>query len=101
MIGIAKVCLNKDMAIISPGFQGRGASDDDLPPGQYLVRDWPVLTYGPTPQISTTDWSLSIEGLVKRPLELNWQHRYSLRHPLEQTWNRLARRLARYLFSQS
>lgn len=61
------------MAIISPGFFGRGPSDNaKLPPGQFLVRDWPVLTYGPTPQIETSDWSLSVTGEVSQTKTWSW-----------------------------
>lgn len=60
------------MAIISPGFRGRGEGEVDLPPGQYLVRDWPVLTYGPTPQIKTHQWQFNVEGLVEEPQTWTW-----------------------------
>jgi hypothetical protein len=32
-----------DMGIVSPGYFGRGRSTPDLPPGQYLSEDFPVL----------------------------------------------------------
>jgi DMSO/TMAO reductase YedYZ molybdopterin-dependent catalytic subunit len=31
-----------------------------IPPGQYLVDDFPVLTAGPTPDVSTDDWTFTI-----------------------------------------
>ena len=39
------------MSIISRGFRGRRdeASTDRVPPGQYVTRDYPVLSAGPTP----------------------------------------------------
>lgn len=43
-----------------------------LPNGQTLTKRWPVLTYGPTPQISTADWRLRVWGAVERPIELDW-----------------------------
>jgi DMSO/TMAO reductase YedYZ molybdopterin-dependent catalytic subunit len=49
------------MGIVTRGFRGR--RDDagaDLPPGQYLVRDFPVLSAGPTPSIDRTTWQLTI-----------------------------------------
>ena len=50
------------MAIVSPGFVGRARSEDSgLPSGQYLTRDFPVLSTGPTPEVSRTDWEFSIE----------------------------------------
>jgi DMSO/TMAO reductase YedYZ molybdopterin-dependent catalytic subunit len=43
------------------GFEGRRRSTDDrLPPGQYLVDDFPVLTAGPTPRISLEEWELTL-----------------------------------------
>jgi hypothetical protein len=40
--------------IISRGFRGRRdhAPSDRVPPGQYVVRDFPVLSAGPTPHSS-------------------------------------------------
>src|SRR3954470_22928893 len=44
-----------------------------LPPGQHLVRDWPVLDLGNQPNLRPADWSLTIGGLVRRPLTWGWQ----------------------------
>jgi DMSO/TMAO reductase YedYZ molybdopterin-dependent catalytic subunit len=50
------------MAVISRGFTGRPReSQPDLPPGQYLTKDFPVLSAGPTPAIDTADWSFTIK----------------------------------------
>jgi DMSO/TMAO reductase YedYZ molybdopterin-dependent catalytic subunit len=43
-----------------------------LPPGQHLVRDWPVLDLGRQPDVSTARWQLKIDGLVERPATLDW-----------------------------
>jgi DMSO/TMAO reductase YedYZ molybdopterin-dependent catalytic subunit len=43
-----------------------------LPPGQYMEEGFPVLTAGPTPDVSTSDWSFSIEGLVDEPRRWSW-----------------------------
>jgi DMSO/TMAO reductase YedYZ molybdopterin-dependent catalytic subunit len=49
------------MAIVSPGFFGRRReSRPDLPPGQYLTRDFPVLSAGPTPRVPTDTWQFTI-----------------------------------------
>jgi DMSO/TMAO reductase YedYZ molybdopterin-dependent catalytic subunit len=45
---------------ISPGFTGRRRHGRDLPPGQYLTEGFPVLTYGPTPQVELADWNFGI-----------------------------------------
>ncbi|MEG3178508.1 sulfite oxidase-like oxidoreductase [Sphingomonas sp. RB3P16] len=48
------------------------SGDARLPPGQHLVRDWPVLDLGRQPDIATERWELRIGGLVARPLVLDW-----------------------------
>jgi len=47
--------------IVTPGFKGRGRADQaDLPPGQYLTEDFPVLSAGPTPRITRDEWEFLI-----------------------------------------
>ena len=49
------------MAVISRGFGARRReSEPELPPGQYLTTDFPVLSAGPTPQIELTDWQFVV-----------------------------------------
>ena len=60
------------MALISPGFKSPDKRDRRVPPGQSVVSSWPVLTYGPTPNIDTKEWRLLITGEVNKPLELGW-----------------------------
>jgi DMSO/TMAO reductase YedYZ molybdopterin-dependent catalytic subunit len=48
------------MNIITRGFGGRRRTDENLPPGQYLTRDFPVLSAGPTPRIDTATWEFAI-----------------------------------------
>jgi len=43
-----------------------------LPPGQHLVKNWPVLDLGEQPAISLDDWTLEVRGLVETPLALTW-----------------------------
>ncbi len=44
-----------------------------LPPGQRLVRDWPVLDLGLQPLVATLDAGLTVDGLVAAPLTLDWE----------------------------
>lgn len=44
----------------------------NLPVGQHLVRNWPVLDLGVTPQIARSDWRLELCGLVEKPVTLDW-----------------------------
>ena len=41
-----------------------------LPPGQRLVKDWPVLDLGARPNITPERFRLDIDGAVHRPLSL-------------------------------
>jgi DMSO/TMAO reductase YedYZ molybdopterin-dependent catalytic subunit len=43
-----------------------------LPPGQTLVTNFPVLSYGPTPRFNPAKWDFRLMGLVERPLRLTW-----------------------------
>src|SRR5947208_2708780 len=38
------------------------ASEDRLPPGQYLHHGWPVLHYGPIPEYQSVEWDLCVYG---------------------------------------
>jgi DMSO/TMAO reductase YedYZ molybdopterin-dependent catalytic subunit len=53
---------------------------DRLPPGQYLTKKWPVLSYERTPQALPVDWKLKITGEVENPFELTWQEFLALPH---------------------
>jgi DMSO/TMAO reductase YedYZ molybdopterin-dependent catalytic subunit len=41
--------------------------DARLPPGQHLVKNWPILDLGQTPNVARDVWRLDIDGLVERP----------------------------------
>lgn len=43
-----------------------------LPPGQHLVRDWPVLDLGQQPNVSRERWTLDVGGAVGKPLHWDW-----------------------------
>jgi DMSO/TMAO reductase YedYZ molybdopterin-dependent catalytic subunit len=64
---------------VSRGFVGRrdieGGREgaDRLPPGQYVTRDFPVLSAGPTPRIALESWTFTIEGLVREPVTWTWE----------------------------
>lgn len=53
------------------GAQGRPESER-LPPGQHLVRDWPVLDLGILPEIEAKDWRLRVDGWVENKLDWGW-----------------------------
>ena len=43
-----------------------------LPPGQHLVKNWPVLDLGEQPRIRLDNWRLELRGLIENPLTLSW-----------------------------
>ena len=71
------------------------SQSDRVPPGQYLAKGFPVLSYGETPQISKDKWVLKVWGLVEART-FDWSDlmslpqqdiycRFSLRYPLVET----------------
>jgi DMSO/TMAO reductase YedYZ molybdopterin-dependent catalytic subunit len=54
-----------DVSPLSRGFRGRrttpAGEEGRVPPGQYVTRDFPVLSAGPTPHTTLQDWSFSIK----------------------------------------
>ena len=51
---------------------------DRLPPGQRLVRDWPVLDLGTQPRVTPDKFRLDVDGAVRRPLSLRWDEYLTL-----------------------
>jgi DMSO/TMAO reductase YedYZ molybdopterin-dependent catalytic subunit len=63
------------------GFRGRRPEVVDaarVPPGQYVTRDFPVLSAGPTPHTPLAEWDFSIRGLVDRPRSWTWEELLAL-----------------------
>ena len=57
---------------MSPGFHGRRRGDQKLPPGQYLVTDFPVLSAGPTPRVDTGTWRFRLQTETGQIREWDW-----------------------------
>jgi DMSO/TMAO reductase YedYZ molybdopterin-dependent catalytic subunit len=72
------------MSFVSRGFRHRRREEPGqegrVPPGQYLVRDFPVLSAGPTPHTDLGEWSFSITGEVDEPLRWSWDELRALPH---------------------
>jgi DMSO/TMAO reductase YedYZ molybdopterin-dependent catalytic subunit len=49
-----------------------------VPPGQRLVKTWPVLHLGPVPGFDPATWRLELTGLVERPVSLTYDELRSL-----------------------
>jgi DMSO/TMAO reductase YedYZ molybdopterin-dependent catalytic subunit len=63
------------MAQVSRGFRGKRVDQRDesrLPPGQYLVEGFPVLSAGPTPHTSLDEWTFSITGGAAESKAWSW-----------------------------
>jgi DMSO/TMAO reductase YedYZ molybdopterin-dependent catalytic subunit len=69
----------------------------ELPPGQHLVDDFPVLSAGPTPRIDLSQWELTLDGAVDAPRRWSWDELQALPHetPIQDihcvtSWSKLA-----------
>lgn len=51
---------------------GAGEEAGRLPPGQHLVKNWPVLDLGLRPQILPMRFLLAVTGAVRYPLRWDW-----------------------------
>jgi DMSO/TMAO reductase YedYZ molybdopterin-dependent catalytic subunit len=61
---------------ISRGFTGRRRERADpsrVPPGQYVTRDFPVLSAGPTPHTPLDRWTFTIDGAVDAARAWTWE----------------------------
>ena len=43
-----------------------------VPPGQFVAKTFPVLTYGDTPEVDLSAWRMRVWGLVHNEIELDW-----------------------------
>lgn len=76
-----------------------GQDPKRVPPGQYLVRKFPVLSYGPTPPFELASWNLQLVGELSQPVTLDYAQFKALSR-VEQvsdfhcvtTWSRLDNR---------
>jgi DMSO/TMAO reductase YedYZ molybdopterin-dependent catalytic subunit len=67
------------MAVFSRGFTGRRReSSPELPPGQYLTEDFPVLSAGPTPRIDTAEWQFTVRNENDEITTWNWDELQAL-----------------------
>jgi DMSO/TMAO reductase YedYZ molybdopterin-dependent catalytic subunit len=60
---------------------GNTGSRDRLPPGQRLVKDWPVLDLGVEPNVTPQKFRLDLDGAVENRLSLNLEEFMAL--PME------------------
>lgn len=61
------------MGVVSPGFRGRRRPEPpDLPPGQYLTEDFPVLSAGPTPRVPLAEWEFVVTTEAGQTYRWSW-----------------------------
>ena len=63
------------MSFVSRGFHGKRRDEGPsgrVPPGQYLVDDFPVLSAGPTPRTPLEQWDFAVTGAVAEPKRWTW-----------------------------
>jgi DMSO/TMAO reductase YedYZ molybdopterin-dependent catalytic subunit len=69
------------MSFVTTGFGGRPRRQEpDLPPGQYLAHDFPVLSAGPTPRLSTDRWEFVITTETGAATKWTWAQFTALPH---------------------
>ena len=70
------------MSIVNKGFRGRRTEwTRELPPGQHMTADFPVLQAGPTPRIELDNWRFTIRD--ERGAEHVWTWAQLQRLPSE------------------
>jgi DMSO/TMAO reductase YedYZ molybdopterin-dependent catalytic subunit len=73
-IALDKSAVNVQFAGKQP--QGSGPRNrhgmPQLPVGQHVVRNWPVLDLGEQPEVSLHDWKLEVGGQIENPFTLKW-----------------------------
>jgi len=52
-----------------PGDAGKAR----VPPGQKVVGNWPVLSYGEVPRIDLKEWTFTVGGLVEEVRTFTWE----------------------------
>lgn len=61
------------MTSFTRGFGGRARTDrPELPPGQFLTEDFPVLSAGPTPRVPLDTWELVVTNEVGQDWRWSW-----------------------------
>lgn len=55
------------------GAQSTARIGRDLPPGQHLAREWPVLHYGRVPTFRPQAWRLTVFGAAERETTWSWR----------------------------
>ena len=60
-------------ATLTPGFRGRARPEGvTLPAGQYVEDGFPVLSAGPTPNVSSATWSFTVTNEAGATRSWTW-----------------------------
>ena len=68
------------MPIVNAGFTGRRRAVPELPPGQYLTTDFPVLSAGPTPRVPLDRWRFTVTTEAGASRSWTWDELLALPH---------------------
>src|SRR5204863_8298735 len=74
-VDAARTARGARLMAVSRGFLGKRRGDVDparVPPGQYVTRDFPVLSAGPTPHTPLAEWDFTIVGEVDELHRWTW-----------------------------
>ena len=55
-----------------------GVDPARIPPGQYLTKQFPVLTVGPNPKYDLATWDFTVFGEVEHEVKLSWDELMAL-----------------------
>jgi DMSO/TMAO reductase YedYZ molybdopterin-dependent catalytic subunit len=68
--------------MITRGFTSKRERGDPtrVPPGQYVTKDFPILSAGPTPRTSLETWSFTVRDIDEQPL-MTWRWKEFLALP--------------------
>jgi DMSO/TMAO reductase YedYZ molybdopterin-dependent catalytic subunit len=64
------------VSYVSRGFRGRRREERPsgrVPPGQYVLDDFPVLSAGPTPRTPLEEWDFVVTGAVAEDKRWSWE----------------------------
>ena len=99
----------RDVADLASFFGRRQPVVDQtrVPPGQYVTRDFPVLSAGPTPHTPLDEWNFTIRGQVDEPVSWTWEEflalpsdapkvEHSLRNEVDEARHDMEGRLGRH-----
>ncbi|MCK9795096.1 sulfite oxidase-like oxidoreductase [Isoptericola sp. 4D.3] len=67
------------MGVVTRGFGGRRPEPEhEIPPGQFVTDDFPVLSAGPTPDVDESRWELTVRTETGEGTSWTWEQLMAL-----------------------